>query len=306
MMCSKEDGIKMDELIKQNYLYLPVNEPLNFLSAGKFILTEKWRHSNRVAESYEFIVGLSGILHLVVDGNFLEIKEDDFVIIPPGSVYSGYQYEKGNLSFFWCHFTSNDPFTIQSKKNLHSKIAKKYNQEPFILLPLLSNSLNVPRIHIPMNQLLYVNSQFEPNRFHLNYLLTSILFEITDDVYTKIFSESNNNHSRNISLVQQWIKVHCHENIKLNEIAAAFNYNKSYLSRVFSSQVGQTISSYTNEQRILKSKELLLTSTKNIQEISVSCGFKDTSYYLRLFKESEGITPSEFRNTYKTTILNND
>ena len=291
----------------QKYIYLPINQAISFQSAGEFALNQKWKHSERIAINYEFILGLSGVLHLQVADQLLEIRKDDFVVITPGTYYTGYQFEEGDLSFYWCHFETDEEPIIEDYEPIHSKVLMSYPQVPFIVLPTLSNSVNISRLHISLNQLFNFYNQRNANKFHLDYFLTSILFEISDSVLHKEFLSQASDQNRNLSVIQQWIKAHCKEHISLEDIAYEFNYNKSYLSRIFSKEFNKTVTQYINEERLLKAKELLLSTSLNIEEISISCGFKDKSYFHKLFREKEKITPSEFRNTYPvTTSLTNE
>ncbi|MBP1042503.1 helix-turn-helix transcriptional regulator [Vagococcus sp. BWB3-3] len=293
--------------MKNNYLFLAINQALTFHSAGKFTFNKKWKHSERIATNYEFILGISGVLHLQVGDDFLEIKKDDFVVISPGTYYNGAQFEEGDLSFYWCHFESDEPASIEAHETISIKVEEMYQQSPFVVLPMLSDTLNISRLHISLNQLFNFCNQKNANQYHLNYLITSILFEISNSLLQSEFLAETSKSERTLSVIQQWIKAHCRDHISLEDIAVEFNYNKSYLSRIFSKQFNQTVTEYINTERLLKSKELLLSTSLNIEEISNLCGFKDKSYFYKLFKKTEQMTPSEFRNTYPiTTGLTNE
>ncbi len=83
-------------------------------------------------------------------------------------------------------------------------------------------------------------------------------------------------------------------NLSLQNIADRLNLNIAYLSRLFKSDMGINFSKYITLLRLEKSKELLKETDKTIQEISSQVGYASTSYYIKVFKEHEGITPSEY------------
>lgn len=56
--------------------------------------------------------------------------------------------------------------------------------------------------------------------------------------------------------------------------------------------------------KIVKAKEMLSLSEKNVKEISYLLGFKDEKYFMKLFKRYENLTPSEYRQAYHKTHLN--
>ncbi len=54
---------------------------------------------------------------------------------------------------------------------------------------------------------------------------------------------------------------------------------------------------YIRDRRIMKAKQLLRDSALTIGEIQAVCGFESPSYFSKVFKDVEGISPSEFRKT---------
>lgn len=66
---------------------------------------------------------------------------------------------------------------------------------------------------------------------------------------------------------------------------------------MFNSQVGAGFSEYINTKRISLSKELLITTDKPVQDISLEVGITNYNYFLRLFKSTMGLTPTAYRTT---------
>ena len=52
---------------------------------------------------------------------------------------------------------------------------------------------------------------------------------------------------------------------------------------------------YLTELRVEKAKELLEDMTINVKDISQKVGFRDSSYFTKVFKRITGVTPSEYR-----------
>lgn len=71
-----------------------------------------------------------------------------------------------------------------------------------------------------------------------------------------------------------------------------------YLSRIFKNYSGIKLSSYINNMRIEQAKQKLLSNCSlKIEEISMLVGFSNTRTFLKVFKEKEGVTPTQFRNS---------
>lgn len=86
------------------------------------------------------------------------------------------------------------------------------------------------------------------------------------------------------------------EEISLNLLAAQLNFSPSYLSTIFSQEMGQTFSRYLTEYRMNKAKELLRYTDKRSSEVSLEVGYKDPHYFSYLFKKTQGLTPTQYRS----------
>lgn len=68
----------------------------------------------------------------------------------------------------------------------------------------------------------------------------------------------------------------------------------SYLSREFKKETGMRFVEYLNRLRVTKAKSLLLAHDLSMKEIVERTGFRNYNYFFKVFKEFEGMTPSEF------------
>lgn len=81
----------------------------------------------------------------------------------------------------------------------------------------------------------------------------------------------------------------------LNNLAATFQTNPSYLSRVFHERTGYTLPAYINALRLNESKRLLLGSGSSVLDIALKSGFENLSLFNRSFKRFFGVTPRAIR-----------
>lgn len=84
--------------------------------------------------------------------------------------------------------------------------------------------------------------------------------------------------------------------LSLNEMAKICNVSPNYLSNLFKSQTGKTLTQYVNGKRVNYAKHLLKTTNLQIQTIAQHCGILDFHYFCRIFKSITGKTPSEYRS----------
>lgn len=97
----------------------------------------------------------------------------------------------------------------------------------------------------------------------------------------------------------QYIHENYAQNINMTIISNLVSYNYSYFSQAFRDYTGENFVSYLKKVRIGKAKQLLQTTDDMIYEIAKKSGFENTKNFNRVFKESEGVSPVEYRNQQK-------
>ena len=95
--------------------------------------------------------------------------------------------------------------------------------------------------------------------------------------------------------VLDYINEHIGDKLTLDLIGRHVNLNKFYLCHLFRQTTGMTVSEYILERRLSAAKRKLLLTEMSVSEIAMSTGFGSFSYFSRVFREKEGLCPSEFR-----------
>lgn len=80
----------------------------------------------------------------------------------------------------------------------------------------------------------------------------------------------------------------------VDEVAGKFYINRDYLTRVFSKYTGMTVHDYIRIIRINRARGMLADGC-GVTETAYACGFNSTSYFIRVFSKSVGMTPAKFR-----------
>lgn len=84
-------------------------------------------------------------------------------------------------------------------------------------------------------------------------------------------------------------------NINLEQLADQYYIGYSYFRKMFKSYTGVAPHQYYLELKIMRAKELLLSTDKSVKEISFELGFQSIHYFSRIFKSKTGTNPSELR-----------
>ncbi|GAA0133275.1 hypothetical protein YSY43_01150 [Paenibacillus sp. YSY-4.3] len=107
---------------------------------------------------------------------------------------------------------------------------------------------------------------------------------------------------KSVETVKRWIHEHYDQQTELGSLASMVYLTPSYLSKLFKSETGVTITDYLIEVRIKKAKHLLKTSSDmKIHEIGCEVGYPDPAYFNKLFKRIVGVTPNEYKKINAVT-----
>ena len=109
--------------------------------------------------------------------------------------------------------------------------------------------------------------------------------------------------ARMVEALDGYIRKNCSDEISNTEIGAIFGYHPFYVSKVLKDKKGMTLRQYIIAYRLKRAKRLLELSDKSAQEIAEECGFTDASYFAKSFKSAFGITPKEYRNSFKNDFI---
>ena len=150
-----------------------------------------------------------------------------------------------------------------------------------------------------------------------DYLLKPVKFEalieslnnIRISIDSKIESLNKNNiHIKKnydyspeqiVHLVELYIRENFTKEINFDLVAQNFNFNSSYLSKIFTKFIGENPSKYVILLRINKAKHLLINNKdQSIKEIGIISGYEDQFYFSRIFKNITGESPASFRNKH--------
>lgn len=99
-----------------------------------------------------------------------------------------------------------------------------------------------------------------------------------------------------VKTVELYIRENFTSEINFEKIAQGYNFNSSYLSRIFTKYFGENPSKYMISLRINKAKHLLLSETDlSIKEVGEMVGYPDQFYFSRVFKNFTGMSPAGYK-----------
>ncbi len=82
--------------------------------------------------------------------------------------------------------------------------------------------------------------------------------------------------------------------ISLSRIAGIFSYSEKYLSSLFKRHMNIGFNAYLRNLRIQRAQELIEKQGGTLTDIARACGYRDASYFSKVFKSRTGWTPTEY------------
>lgn len=107
-------------------------------------------------------------------------------------------------------------------------------------------------------------------------------------------ARSDSQLKRMVDNAVEYIQHHYMEDLSLDFCAQRLGTNPFFLSKAFKKVSGKNFIDYITECRMEKAKEMLRDTETKIQDIAVQVGYQH-SYFDRIFKKIEGVTPKQYR-----------
>jgi len=125
--------------------------------------------------------------------------------------------------------------------------------------------------------------------------IVKVLDRFTESVY-------ENRNVKNVEVIRktrEFIRANYKKKLKLTDISKSVLLSPYYLSHIFKNETGITLMEYLTKVRIEEAKRLLENTSCNTTQISFDVGYSDQSYFCKIFKKIEGISPLEYKKRMK-------
>lgn len=181
-------------------------------------------------------------------------------------------------------------FRYESDNNL--VIMRSKMVELLVILWRITNRMGMDHVYFSD-----INNKYLPQIFQITSIdhLSELMLEAVDDYVLGINKNSDESLGTSINAMMQYIEMNYAHDLSLEEITEAACLSPSYAGRIFKENTGMSIMTCVLKIRVKKAKKFLINPHYQIEEIAKNVGYSDASYFTKVFKKFEGITPTEFR-----------
>lgn len=217
--------------------------------------------------AFEYFEQICGSTEVFIGSQQYVLREGDAVLIFPLQPHSYKALEAGRVRT--CIFS---PDMVPSFYKANENRLPSDHRMPRVL----KDELTVENLFHQKAMTYFICGEFERNRSYIK----------------------KNGYNENPLLVAllSFAEDHFCSRCLLRDAAAKLGYDYAYVSKFFKREVGLSFREYINMLRVMKSKSLLISTDRNIEEIGESCGFSSLRAFDREFREQVGMSPSRYRD----------
>jgi len=216
----------------------------------------------------------------VIDFEEYEIKPNRLFFMHPKQVHN-WSYSKesrGYILVFAKHFTKELPLELM---NIAFFDLKQKNTQ--LLKPLFKNLIEESKLNDNLGEKSIISG--------INYLLLHLTRMASDLEFNK------KTKSTTILKFSKLVADTISKNLTVKNYADRLHLTVEKLNEICKDSYGQNPKNIILEKKITEAKRLLYFTDLSVKEIAFGLGFKDSSYFSRIFKQKTNLSPSEFKST---------
>lgn len=160
----------------------------------------------------------------------------------------------------------------------------------------------------PAMKVLYkeLTESFDLNENAVDYeirvrnVLSTIWTNLYDLVEPRLSQQKKENRAdEKVKRMMVYVYQHFDEKITVADIASSAFVSIRECFRIFNSSLGTTPERFVRDYRLRMACQMLTSTADSVTTIGYNCGFRNNSYFCKIFRENLGISPLAFRKKNK-------
>ena len=242
------------------------------------ILPSKLHCAKRRSDCFVYVLSGEATYHFVPKNN-ITAKAGNVIYLAHNSTYS-IDVSVDNYAFIFIDFFFEHPENVQLENQIYK-----------------AQSISIFENKFEKLFTLWTFGDFS-DKIYCNSLLYQIYSEIAKIVLSLYVSAKRKAQLQRIS--EYMNQNLCDPDLNIATLSQMCNISEVHFRRLFAQIYHTSPIKFLIDLRLKKAKELLLSDTSPISEVSEKCGFQNAYYFSKVFKENLNMTPSQFRELYRT------
>jgi len=270
-----------------------------FISYGRFQCTELAPHKNR---GLEITYIEKGMLEWMVEGVPEKVEAGTVFFTLPWQVHgSPHPREPDNILWHVLFHLEEDYPTPRKQFRFPKSLGFSSREMKLLSTALAASNRHGFRATPSLRSLLpalvgELQSTHELRETHAKTLLRAVLVELKRIVKGEAVDQEK--HTRSEQRTQTFITElpsTCDQHWTLAGMARHCGIQRTQLNKVFQKLTGSSPMEYLFRLRMERAKTLLRETDIKIIDIAFECGYGSSQYFANTFKQSTGMSPSEYR-----------
>ncbi|MCB0705533.1 MAG: AraC family transcriptional regulator [Saprospiraceae bacterium] len=134
-----------------------------------------------------------------------------------------------------------------------------------------------------------------------DFMLQELIIRILQTETKKIYSDKTMklSSSHRLAYIIQFIRNNLDKDLTIKELSNKIYMSESNFHRVFKNELNISPIDFINNERIKLATSLLQDPRKKVKDVYMECGFNSLSYFIRMFKRKEQLSPKEYQISTK-------
>ncbi|GFR37133.1 putative HTH-type transcriptional regulator YdeC [Insulibacter thermoxylanivorax] len=262
---------------------------------GKVLFDCHWH------DELEFILITEGIVRVQLDISEYELRPGQAVFVNSGILHGAFSGDPaGRCSLYSVVF---HPEFLASRNNdiLQQQYLEPLIRNQFRLSPIFRGTTDAEQTLISHLQAIIKTNIEQEAAYEMitkSRLYMMLALMLADRKPTSAPSRSEALRIERLKQVLSYIHRHYQEPIRIKDLAEELNMSEEHFCRFFKKMMKRSAVSYINEYRMQQAKMLLTETDSKILDVALQVGFDNLSYFITVFKQHHGITPSQYRKLH--------
>ncbi len=248
---------------------------------------------------YEFILVTHGSMIMEIDAKPLHVSAGDALIINSGEIHSSYCINNSTCCLYGIIFNleilSSSNLDVCQKKFIEPFLAGQYK---FLSLIKCVSGWQTDIIR----QMKRIIAAYQQKPFGYELSIKSSLYNILSDIISnnafviapKIINLQQEKLKKFKTAIK-YIEDNYHDRIYVNDVAKLVDMSADHFFKFFKRFSGETPISYINRHKVHEAAKMLKYTDLSVLDIALKTGFENISYFIKIFRNHTGFTPSRFR-----------